>query len=122
MKSILLLAVMLLQAQAPANPGAESSTASIEGVVVDGDMKPVAGAEVSAYWDPMPMMYMPDRVPRAFSDSSGKFLISKLEPGGYHVYVVAAGFVAQYYDAKAGGSNGLATSARLLVTAGQNLV
>jgi hypothetical protein len=65
---------------------------------------------------------MPDRVPRAFSDSSGKFLISKLEPGGYHVYVVAAGFVAQYYDAKAGGSNGLATSARLLVTAGQNLV
>ena len=97
---LVMLAALLLQSA----PTPNSPPASIEGMVVDSQMQPVAGAEVRAFWDPPPMMYQPDQVPRGYSDSAGKFLISNLSPGGFQLWVSAPGYVSQTYGAKTSGS------------------
>jgi hypothetical protein len=102
MKSLLMVAALLLQSP----PTPTQTPASIEGMVVDKQMRPVAGAEVSAFWDPPPMTYQPDQLPRTNTDTAGKFVISNLAPGGYRIFVSATGYVPQTYGAKTAGNSG----------------
>ena len=100
---LLLFAALLLQSPPTMN---SQAPASIEGIVVDQQMQPVAGAEVNAFWDPPPMVYQPDQLPRTNADTAGKFVIRNLVPGRYRVFVSAPGYVSQTYGAKTAGNSG----------------
>jgi len=116
MNSLVLAAALLLQLPPTANTQAP---ASIEGIVVDKQMQPVAGAEVSAFWEPPPMAYQPDQVPRGYTDSAGKFVIPNITPGGFRLWVSASGYVPQTYGAKAAG--GLSTGTVISLAPGQSV-
>lgn len=116
MNSLVLAAALLLQLPPTANT---QGPASIEGIVVDKQMQPVAGAEVSAFWEPPPMAYQPDQVPRGYTDSAGKFVIPNITPGGFRLWVSASGYVPQTYGAKAAG--GLSTGTVISLAPGQSV-
>ena len=116
MKSLVVLAMLLLQSPPTTSP---SAPASIEGIVLDSQMNPVAGAEVSAFWDPPPMIYQPNQVPRGYSDNAGKFVISNLSPGGYQLWITAAGYVPQTYGAKTAGGMLSSTGKVVSLVSGQ---
>ncbi|HLQ77864.1 MAG TPA: carboxypeptidase-like regulatory domain-containing protein [Terriglobia bacterium] len=103
------LAALILQLPPTTNTQAP---ASIEGMVVDNQMRPVAGAEVSSYWELPPLAYRANQVPRTNTDSAGKFVIPNLAPGGYRIGVNAPGYVFQTYGAK---TVGVGSSARGMV-------
>jgi len=117
MKSLALLAILLLQSPPTTNT---QPSASIEGIVVDSQMQPVAGAEVSAFWDPPPMTYQPDQLPRTNTDSAGKFVMRNLAPGGYRLFVSANGYVSQTFGAKTAGNSG-ATGTVISLVPGQTV-
>ena len=117
MKLLMLLA-MLLQSTPSAN---SQATASIEGIVVDRQMLPVAGAEVIAFWEPPPMAYQSSQLPRTNTDASGKFIIRNLAPGGYRVTVSATGYASQIYGKKTAGNTGPASGTVLTLGAGQSV-
>ena len=117
MKSLVLFSALLLQSLPTTNSPAP---ASIEGIVVDSQMQPVAGADVSAFWDPPPMAYQPDQLPRTNTDTAGKFVIRNIAPGGYRIFVSASGYVAQTYGAKTAGNSG-ATGTVISLVPGQSV-
>src|SRR5688572_2093061 len=90
MKTLLLALTLMVQGVVPTPPG---PTGSIEGLVLDAEKKPIAGAEVRAFWSPLPLVLRPDQVPRAVSASDGRFVIRDLSAGGYTLSVAAVGFV-----------------------------
>jgi len=117
MKLLMLLA-MLLQSTPSAN---SQATASIEGIVVDRQMLPVAGAEVIAFWEPPPMAYQSSQLPRTNTDAAGKFVIRNLAPGGYRVTVSATGYASQIYGKKTAGNSGPASGTVITLGAGQSV-
>jgi hypothetical protein len=90
---ILLLTIAAMLAQAPSGPSPAETQARIEGIVM-GLNGPLAGAQVSAMWDPAPARLEPGTVPRATTSADGKFVI-QVAPGAYRLTARAAGYVPQ---------------------------
>lgn len=63
-------------------PGLLAQSGSIEGVVLDDQSKPIAGAEVYAL--SQEEMRHPDAI--TTTDSRGKFTLQGLSPGGFYIY------------------------------------
>jgi hypothetical protein len=90
---IFLLTIAAILTQEPLVPTPAETQARIEGVVM-GLNGPLAGAQVSAIWDPLPAMYQPETVPRATTSADGKFVI-QVAPGAYRLTARAPGYVPQ---------------------------
>jgi hypothetical protein len=97
MKFLILIAAFAL---APSQDLVRRPCCSIGGIILDNSGKPIVGAEIRAFWSHPPAIFTPDQVPKAFSDSNGRFSISDLSIGGYQVSARAQGFVTQSYGAK----------------------
>jgi hypothetical protein len=99
MKTFLAIAVLVLPPQLPPVPLAEGPRVSIEGVVVDAESRPVAGADIRASFWPPPAAYSPSSVPRAVTDKDGNFALHDLGAGSYRVGASAGGYARQDYGA-----------------------
>jgi hypothetical protein len=66
------LVVGFMAAQVLTVPTAPGVRASIGGVVMTSDGRPVEGAEVTAFWEPPPLTFQPGDVPRSTTGPDGK--------------------------------------------------
>lgn len=90
---ILVFATAALLAQVISAPPAGEMSVRIEGIVI-GLNGPLAGASVSAIWDPSPASYQPGTLPRATTSADGRFVI-QVAPGAYRLTARAPGYVPQ---------------------------
>src|SRR5438477_1294779 len=65
----------------------------IEGKVVDGDGRPIAGATING-WDPAPRDATASRASSARSDSDGLFKLRNVAGGRWQLSVFAAGYTS----------------------------
>jgi hypothetical protein len=109
--------VLLLQfLSIPVAPGPKGS---IEGIVTSTDGRPLAGAEVSAFWSPPPMGYNPNDLPRATTDREGRFVLREIGAGGYRILANAPGYAWQEYGASVAGNQGFNTGTVLNLAPGE---
>ena len=119
MKMIMALMAALFAQLSPV-PSATDERATIEGIVVNSDGRPVVGAEVSAAWEPMPARFQVSDVPRASTGPDGKFVIA-LRPGTYRVSAHADGYVRQEFGATLSGLDGSRKGTVLSVKSGEKI-
>jgi hypothetical protein len=94
---------------------------ALEGVVLDLEDRPIAGAEVTAILWPPPAGPNTEPPLTASSGSNGKFLLRDLAAGGYRIRVQAGGYAWQEFGAAAPGIQGAGTGIVTTVGAGQSL-
>jgi len=66
---------------------------SISGIITNDSGVPIAGAYVFAE-----EQFVPVAAVQTYTDASGNYTISGLEPGNYRVYASANGYLGEYYD------------------------